>query len=130
MFIVLVRRTPHERASGRRRLDDASPSASPSFSCVPTNRSADDCTATSAIAHELALIATSHDFVLGLYGSMHARETLYKRGKELRHGLRPPRGARAMLDELTGAANRSSIMSAVDEENARTGRSALPCSVA
>jgi diguanylate cyclase (GGDEF)-like protein len=77
----------------------------------------------------LALVATIARFsFVGLYGSM-MRETLYKRGKELKQAYARIEEL-ARFDELTGALNRRSIMSALDEEIARASRSAVPCSVA
>lgn len=77
----------------------------------------------------LALIATIGRFsFVGLYGSM-MRETLYKRGKELRQAYARIEEL-ARFDELTGALNRRTIMSALDDEIARASRSATPCSVA
>jgi diguanylate cyclase (GGDEF)-like protein len=57
------------------------------------------------------------------------RETLYKRGKELRAAYERIEEL-AQLDELTGALNRRFVMRELDDELLRTTRSSLPCSVA
>jgi diguanylate cyclase len=76
----------------------------------------------------LALLVTIGRFsFVGLYGSM-MRETLYKRGKELKQAYARIEEL-AQFDELTGALNRRMIMAALDDEMARTRRSKAPCAI-
>jgi diguanylate cyclase (GGDEF)-like protein len=77
----------------------------------------------------LALLVTIGRFsFVGLYGSM-MRESLYKRGKELKQAYARIEEL-AQFDELTGALNRRMIMAALDEELARAQRNGTRCSVA
>ncbi len=77
----------------------------------------------------IALLVTIGRFsFVGLYGSM-LRETLYKRGKELKLAYARIEEL-AQFDELTGALNRRMIMAALDDEMTRTRRSKMPCAVA
>jgi diguanylate cyclase len=76
----------------------------------------------------LALITTIGRFsFVGLYGSM-MRETLYKRGNELKQAYARIEEL-AQFDELTGALNRRMIMAALDDEIARARRSKAPCAI-
>src|SRR6185436_6241031 len=56
------------------------------------------------------------------------RETLYKRGKELKAAYERIEEL-AQLDELTGALNRRFVMKELDEELMRCMRSHQPCSI-
>jgi diguanylate cyclase (GGDEF)-like protein len=77
----------------------------------------------------LALVSTIGRFsFVGLYGSM-MRESLYKRGKELKQAYARIEEL-AQFDELTGMLNRRMIMAALADEMARARRSGTPCSVA
>ncbi len=77
----------------------------------------------------LALLVTIGRFsFVGLYGSM-MRETLYKRGKELKQAYARIEEL-AQFDELTGAFNRRMIMATLDDEMARARCNGAPCSVA
>jgi diguanylate cyclase len=77
----------------------------------------------------LALLVTVGRFsFVGLYGSM-MRETLYKRGNELKQAYARIEEL-AQFDELTGAFNRRMSMAALDDEMARARSNAAPCSVA
>jgi diguanylate cyclase (GGDEF)-like protein len=77
----------------------------------------------------LALVTTIGRFsFVGLYGSM-MRESLYKRGKELKQAYARIEEL-AQFDELTGALNRRMIMAALEDEMTRVQRGAAPCGVA
>ena len=65
---------------------------------------------------------------VGLYGST-MRKMLYDRSFELKAAYQRIEEL-AELDELTGAANRRSIMRVLEEEIERAARSATPCSIA
>jgi diguanylate cyclase (GGDEF)-like protein len=74
----------------------------------------------------LALLVTIGRFsFVGLYGSM-MRESLYKRGKELKQAYARIEEL-AQFDELTGALNRRMIMAALEDEMMRR---TAPCAVA
>jgi diguanylate cyclase len=64
----------------------------------------------------------------GLYGSS-MRETLYKRGNELK-AAHARIEELAQVDDLTGLLNRRYIMKILNEEMARAQRTGTPCSVA
>lgn len=66
--------------------------------------------------------------ILGVFSS-HLRESLYKRGVELKEAYKRIEEL-AELDELTGAFNRRSIMRSLEDELARAQRTKKPCSVA
>jgi diguanylate cyclase (GGDEF)-like protein len=77
----------------------------------------------------LALLITIGRFsFVGLYGSM-MRETLYKRGKELKQAYARIEEL-AQFDELTGALNRRMIMAALEDEMALARRGKTACAVA
>lgn len=65
---------------------------------------------------------------IGIFSSA-LRESLYKRGVELREAYKRIEEL-AELDELTGSYNRRSIMRALDDEIARAHRTNTPCAVA
>jgi diguanylate cyclase (GGDEF)-like protein len=65
---------------------------------------------------------------IGIFSSA-LRESLYKRGVELREAYKRIEEL-AELDELTGSFNRRSIMRALDDETARAQRTNTPCAVA
>lgn len=65
---------------------------------------------------------------VGIFSSA-LRESLYKRGVELREAYKRIEEL-AELDELTGACNRRSIMRALDDEIARAHRTNTTCAVA
>ena len=65
---------------------------------------------------------------VGIFSSA-LRESLYKRGLELREAYKRIEEL-AELDELTGSLNRRSIMRALDDEIARAHRTNTPCAVA
>ena len=65
---------------------------------------------------------------IGIFSSA-LRESLYKRGLELREAYKRIEEL-AELDELTGAFNRRSIMRALDDEIARAHRTGTACAVA
>lgn len=65
---------------------------------------------------------------VGIYGKI-LRETLYRRGTELRDANRRIEEL-AELDELTGAYNRRCIMQVLEEEIARARRSNAPLAIA
>jgi diguanylate cyclase (GGDEF)-like protein len=65
---------------------------------------------------------------VGIFSSA-LRESLYKRGLELREAYKRIEEL-AELDELTGAFNRRSIMRALDDEIARAHRTHTTCAVA
>ena len=65
---------------------------------------------------------------VGLFGSK-LRKMLYRRSVELKEAYKRIEEL-AELDELTGSFNRRCIMRMLDEEIARAGRSAAPCSIA
>jgi diguanylate cyclase (GGDEF)-like protein len=65
---------------------------------------------------------------VGLFGSK-LRKKLYSRSIELKEAYKRIEEL-AELDELTGSFNRRCIMRMLDEEIARAGRSASPCSIA
>jgi diguanylate cyclase (GGDEF)-like protein len=77
----------------------------------------------------LALLITIGRFsFVGLYGSV-MRETLYKRGKELKQAYARIEEL-AQFDELTGALNRRMIMAALEDEMALARRGKTACAVA
>ncbi|KQW18501.1 diguanylate cyclase [Afipia sp. Root123D2] len=65
---------------------------------------------------------------VGIFSSS-LRESLYKRGIELREAYKRIEEL-AELDELTGSFNRRSIMRSLDDEVARAHHTNMPCSVA
>src|SRR4030088_1759310 len=64
----------------------------------------------------------------GMFASS-MRQSLYQSGQKLKEAYKRIEEL-AELDELTGSFNRRCIMRMLDEEIARAGRSASPCSIA